>query len=105
MEYPIYLNELLTNVDVNILPLGSYDSFIGMGWSEKQRFKLDYYNKVLKCIDEKGRTTIVRRILKQVLIRKILILQIRKLFKEDFQLYLVYVSNTTEDKGPRLEGY
>ena len=43
MECPIELNGLLTKVDLNVLPLGSYDALIGMDWIEKHNFKLDCY--------------------------------------------------------------
>lgn len=41
MECPIELNGLLTKVDLNILPLGSYDSLICMDWFKNHRTKLN----------------------------------------------------------------
>jgi hypothetical protein len=35
---PIEMNGLNTKVDVNIIPLGSYDCLIGMDWLEKHHF-------------------------------------------------------------------
>jgi hypothetical protein len=43
--YPIDMNRLNTKVDVNIIPLGSYDCLIGMDWLEKHHVVLDCYNK------------------------------------------------------------
>jgi hypothetical protein len=53
--FPIYMNGLNTKVDVNIMPLGSYDYIIGMDWLEKHHVVIDYYNKNIKCLDEGGK--------------------------------------------------
>ena len=52
-ECPIEMNGFLTIVDLNILLLGLYDALIGMDWLEKHRSKVDYYVKVMECLDEK----------------------------------------------------
>ena len=49
---PLVMNGLVTCVDLNVLPLGSYDALIGMDWLEAHRVKLDYYNKTFECMDE-----------------------------------------------------
>ena len=49
---PLVMNGLVTCVDLNVLPLGSYDVLIGMDWLEAHRVKLDYYNNTFECIDE-----------------------------------------------------
>ena len=49
----ITMNELNTHVDLNILPLGSYDLLIGMDWLDKHRVILNCYDKIqviLKCL-------------------------------------------------------
>jgi hypothetical protein len=50
----IDMNGLNTKVDVNIIPLGSYDCLIGMGWLEKHHVALYCYNKTNTCLDEEG---------------------------------------------------
>jgi hypothetical protein len=52
---PIDMNGLNTKVDVNIIPLGSYDCLIVMDWLEKHHVVLDCYNKTINCLDEKGK--------------------------------------------------
>jgi hypothetical protein len=42
--FPIDMNGLNTKVDVNIIPLGSYDCLIGMDWLKKHHVVLDCYN-------------------------------------------------------------
>jgi len=53
---PIMVNEPYTHANLNVLPLGSYDVIIGMEWLEVHRAKLDRYNKVDKCINDKGKS-------------------------------------------------
>src|SRR5713226_9348844 len=40
---PLVMDGLVTYVDLNVLPLGSYDVLIGMDWLEAHRVKLDCY--------------------------------------------------------------
>jgi hypothetical protein len=49
------MNGLNTKVDVNIIPLDSYEYLIGMDWLENHHTVLDYYNKTITCLDEEGR--------------------------------------------------
>ena len=51
-ECPLVMGGLITCVDLNILPLSSYDVLIGMDWLEEHRAKLDCYNKTFECLDE-----------------------------------------------------
>ena len=39
--FPLVMNGLITYVDLNFLPLGSYDVLIGMDWLEAHEVKLD----------------------------------------------------------------
>ena len=51
---PLMMTGLVTCVDLNVLPLGSYDVLIGMDWLEAHRVKLDCYNKTLNAWMKKG---------------------------------------------------
>ena len=51
---PLVMNGLITCVDLNVLPLGSYDVLIGMDWLEAHRVKLYCYNKTFECMNEEG---------------------------------------------------
>ena len=48
MECRIELNGILTKVNLNVLPLGSYDALIGMDWLENHRAKVDWHGLVVK---------------------------------------------------------
>ena len=62
---------LVTCVDMNLLPLGSYDVLIGMDCLEAHRVKLDYYNNTFECMDEEGNPIVVRGIPKVIFVRHI----------------------------------
>ena len=67
----LVMNGLVTCVDLNVLPLGSYDVLIGMDWLEDHRVKLDYYNKTFECMDEEGNPVFVKGILKVISVRQV----------------------------------
>ena len=66
---PLFMNGLVTHVDMNVLPLGSYDVLIRMDWLEAHRMKLDCYKKTFECTDEEGNPIVVRGIPKVISLR------------------------------------
>ena len=70
-KFPLVMNRLVTCVDLNVLPLGSYDVLIGMDWLESHRVKLDCYNKNFECTDEEGNPVVVTSILKVISVRQV----------------------------------
>jgi hypothetical protein len=54
-NYPINLNGVSTNTDMNIIPLGYYDILIGMDWLDKHHAILDCHNMTFTCLDEEGK--------------------------------------------------
>ena len=66
---PLVMNGLNTCVDLNVLPLGSYDVLIGMDWLEAHQVKLDCYNKTFECTDEEGNPVVVKGIPKVISVR------------------------------------
>ena len=76
------MNGLVTCVDMNVLPLGSYDFLIGMDWLEANRVKLDFYNKTFECLDEGGNLRVVRGIPKVISVRNISAMQLKKTYRK-----------------------
>jgi hypothetical protein len=72
------MNGLNTKVDVNIIPLGSCDCLIGMGWLEKHHAILDCYNKTMACLDEERQQGKIQDIPRVVNVRDISAMQLRK---------------------------
>ena len=75
---PLVMSGLVTCVDMNVLPLGSYDVLIGMDWLEAQRVKLDCYNKTFECTDEEGNPVVVKGIPKVISVRQVSTMQLKK---------------------------
>ena len=50
----VNLNGFPTRINLNILPIGSYDILIGMGWLEKHHVMLDCLHKSILFIDNQG---------------------------------------------------
>jgi hypothetical protein len=63
------MNGLETKVEVNIIPLGSYDCLIGMDRLEKYHVIIDCYNKTITCLDEGGKQGKIQGILRVLVVR------------------------------------
>jgi len=51
---PLMLNDLPSQAELNVLPLGSYDILISMDWLDVHKSKLYCYNKIVECIYDEG---------------------------------------------------
>ena len=51
---PLEMNGVKTFAYLNIIPLVSYDVFIGMDWLDARHAILDFHNKTYTCLDEEG---------------------------------------------------
>jgi hypothetical protein len=101
----ISLNGMNTSIDLNIIPLGSYDILIGMDWLEKYHDVLDCHNKTFTCIDGNGKQSIVKGVPRPISIREISTLQLKKCFRKGCQLYAAHVEESDNTKGPSLEDF
>ena len=97
------MNGLITCVDQNVLPLGSFDVLIGMDWLEAHRVNLDYYNKTFECMEEEGNLRVLKGIPKVISIRKVSTMQLKKICRKGFQLYAAHIVEEKENETPRLE--
>ena len=52
----VIMSGFKTQIELNVLPLGSYDVLIGMDWLENQRVVLNCFEKTFTCLDGKGET-------------------------------------------------
>ena len=69
VKCPLVMDGLVTWVDLNVLPLGSYDVLIGMDWLEARRVKLDCYNKTFECMNAEGNLVVVKGIPKVIAVK------------------------------------
>ena len=68
-ECEVNRNGFLTEVNLNILPLGSYDVLISMNWMEQHHVMLDCFQKSILCTDSQGNQVKVQGIPKKVFVR------------------------------------
>jgi hypothetical protein len=66
---PLEMNGLHTKVDLNIIPLSSYDLLIGMDWLDEHHAFLDFYNKEFTCLYEQGNLRSIQGIPRAATIR------------------------------------
>lgn len=55
-----YLNGMPTTIHLNILPLGSYNTLLGMDFLYLHRNKVDFYEKVIECVDDNGEPRVLQ---------------------------------------------
>jgi hypothetical protein len=104
-DCPIDMNGLNTKVDVNIIPLGSYDCLIGMDWLEKHHVVLDCYNKTITCLDEEGKQGKVQGIPRVVVVREISAMQLKKSFRKGCHIFAAHMEEETKDKVESIEDH
>jgi hypothetical protein len=91
------MNGLSTNVELNVMPLGSYDCLFGMDWLDQHHAILDCRNKAFTCLDEEGNQKTVQGIPKVVAIREISAMQLKKCYRKGCQLFAAHVEETPND--------
>ena len=103
MGFPLDMNGLSTIVDINIIPLGSYDILIGMDWLYAHHVILYCHNKSVTYIDGEGQQKVVKGIPRSISIREISALQLKRCFKKGCLLYAAHVQEPKKCKIPSLE--
>jgi hypothetical protein len=92
-----------TKLNMNILPLGSYDIIIGMDWLEKHKVILNCYENFFVYKDENNIVRTIQGIIKPIFVRKISAMQFKKCMNKGFQIYVVQVTNILrEESKPSL---
>ena len=93
------MNDFNKHVDLNILPLGSYDMLIGMDWLEKHRLMLNCFHKTFTCIDDTGNNIKVKGIPRKVMIIEISTIQIERSVHKGCKLLVVYVMDYKDNNN------
>jgi hypothetical protein len=100
------MNELRTQIDLNILPLGSYDVLIGMDWLEKFKVVLDCYNKSFTCVDERGNIINIKGVSRPVSIREITTLQVKICIRKGCKILVVHINyNEKEESNNEIDNF
>jgi hypothetical protein len=97
------MNGLNTGEDINIFPLGSYECIIGMDWLDQHHVILDCHNKAFNFLDEGRNLRRVKGIPREVTIREISTLQLKKCYRKGCQIFAAHTEDTPKDNVPNLE--
>jgi predicted aspartyl protease len=89
----IDMDGLNTEVDVNIIPLGSYYCLIGMDWLEKHHVFLNYCNKKITCLDEKWKQGKIQGIPRAIYVREIPTMLLNKIFRKGCHIFAYGICN------------
>lgn len=86
---PITILGQSIHIDLNILPLGSYDELIGMDWLERCQSLVDSKQKIVSFIDQLGQRKELQGIKTNTKISYIIASQLRECIKKCCQVYVV----------------
>jgi hypothetical protein len=78
------LNDMNNSIDLNIIPLGSYDILVGMDWLDTHHAVLDCHNKTFTFLDGNGKQSTVKGVPRPISIREISSLQLKRCFRKGF---------------------
>jgi hypothetical protein len=101
----IDMNGLSSKVDVNIVPLHSYDLLIGMDWLEKHHVLLEIYKKTITYLDEEGQQGKIQGIPRVVVVREISTMQLKKSFRKGCQVFVAHMEEVAKDKVASIEDH
>ena len=84
------MDNMITQENLNVLPLGSYNVLIGMDWLEAHRAIINCLDKTFTCIHGQGNISqFIKGIYKLVTIRQISKVQLKKCVRKGCQFYVV----------------
>jgi hypothetical protein len=104
-SYLVDMNGLSIKVDLNILPLGSYECPIGMDWLDQHHAILDCQNKAFTSLYEEGNQRVIQGIPRVVTVREISTMQLKKFYRKGCQLFAAHVGETPKDKVSSIEDH
>jgi hypothetical protein len=99
----IDMNGLNMEVDVNIIPLGSYEYLIRMVSMEKHHDVLYCYSKTITCLDDEGQQGNIQGIPRVVVVREILAMHMKNIFGKGCQVFASHMEEEAKDKVEIIE--
>jgi hypothetical protein len=92
-----------TRLKVYVTTLRAYELIIGMDWLEAHRALVDCFAKRVLCVDDEGRPVEIQGIWRNVSLRFISTMKVKRCLRKGCRLYVVEAVN--EGKGPSLDQY
>jgi hypothetical protein len=94
-----------TKDELNIFPLVSYDSLIGMDWLDQHHALLDCHNKRFTCLDEEENQVTIQGISRAMAVREISAMQLKKCYRKGCQLFASRVEEVFQNVVSNLEDH
>jgi hypothetical protein len=95
-DFQFEMSGLHTQATLNILPLGSYDVFLGMDWLVNNKEKLNFYENNLEFEDQKENARVLQGIQNPISVKQISALQLNKFSIKECPLDSIQVLNSVE---------
>jgi hypothetical protein len=92
-----------TRLKVYVTALRAYDLIIRMDWLEAHRAMVDFFAKRVLCVDNKGRPVEIPGVRRNVSLRFISTMKVKRCMRQGFRLYVVEAVSVR--KGPSLDQY
>jgi hypothetical protein len=102
-NYIVDLGVCTTRLKVYVTALGAYDLIIGMDWLAAHRALVDCFAKRVLCVNDEGRPVEIQGVQRNVSLRFISTMKVKRCLRQGCQLYVVEAVN--ERKGPSLDQY
>ena len=90
-------------VNLNLNPLGSYDILVGMDWLEGHKVILNCLDKTFTCVDDKWNCNMIIGVPKNILVRNIFAIQLKKIGRKGCKLFVVHVLSALDEPNRSLE--
>jgi hypothetical protein len=97
------MNGLCKKYHLNITPLVLYDYLIGMDWLDVNHAILECYKKAFTFLDEEGNLRSVQGIPRDVTIREVSTLELKKRYRKECQVFATHMEEAPKDKVPSVE--
>jgi hypothetical protein len=97
-DFEFILDGQTIRIDLNILPLGSYDMTVGMDWLERHKSILNCYTNILSYKDDSGTTRTTQSIPKPVSVRQIFSDATKEMYEKGMSI-LCHPSDESIRKG------
>ena len=93
------LNGMLTTTHFNVLPLGSYNMFLGMDGLYLHRAKVDCYDKAIECVDDHGEPRVLQGKKKATSTRMVTTMQAKHSRRKGCVLFIVLISSDKDKEA------
>ncbi|XP_059073184.1 uncharacterized protein LOC131874001 [Cryptomeria japonica] len=93
----LLLSNFLTELNLYVAPLGSYDVILGINWLIEHKAIVNCEDKLVECFDDLGNQVKIQGDKKPLQLRQISAMQLKKAQRKGCEIYSVYIKDLRED--------